>query len=86
VGQAESLKKLVFKAETGQVLPPAECEKGFLIARVDEFIPVDEEKLEGEKDNIRSSLFTQKTTRAIEEWFGELSRNAELSIGGEYLP
>jgi len=86
VGQAESLKKLVFKAETGEVLPPAECEKGFLIARVDEFIPIDESKLEEERDNIKSSLFAQKRTRALQEWFGELSGNAELSIGEEYLP
>lgn len=83
VGQAESLKRLAFEAKTGEIIPPTECEKGFLIARVDEFMPADESKLEEERNNIRSSLFAQKRTAVIEEWFGKLSEKAKPQINLE---
>lgn len=86
IGQAESLKEAVFAASKGEINPPVEYEKGFVIFALDEITAADETKFDEQKEGIETELLNKKKKEYLDEWFEDLcAKHTKLLIDLEVL-
>ncbi|NQT22969.1 MAG: SurA N-terminal domain-containing protein [Candidatus Omnitrophica bacterium] len=80
VGEAYDILDSIFKKEVGVISHPFETRKGFMLARLDAFQKIDEKKLEEEKEEYRKKVLTSKKAQALQKWFTNISKDAQLIV------
>lgn len=80
LGQAEAFKESAFALEKGRITQPITCEKGIVIAKIDERMPADKTKFAEEKEKLSEQLLSRKKAARLNEWFGEILKNTELAV------
>lgn len=78
IGMSPEFGKTVFSLKAGELSGVIETPAGFLIARADEFIPMDEAKFNEEKDAFKEKSIQEKRGNLANEWFSRLREKAKL--------
>lgn len=78
LGPASSLKEAAFGMKAGDISGVIEVETGFCIFRLDELIPVDEEKFKKDLDTFSTQLLETKRQEYFNKWFDSLRLQATL--------
>ncbi|MDD5634531.1 MAG: SurA N-terminal domain-containing protein [Candidatus Omnitrophica bacterium] len=80
LGPAKNIAADVKKGGKGKMLSPLLTRKGVILARVEEILPADMEKLktDTDKEKARNDLLLYKQAKKIEEWFDSNPLRVEL--------
>ncbi len=78
IGQSADLAKTVFDLKVGELTNVIKVPAGYLIARLDEFIPMDEKKFTEEKMAFKVKALKEKEYAVYNEWFSRLKEKAKL--------
>ncbi|MFC1807891.1 SurA N-terminal domain-containing protein [Candidatus Omnitrophota bacterium] len=78
IGSSDSFIDIAFSLQEKEVGGPAKTEKGYAIIRLDKLTPIDQEKLEEEKDSFAMKLLQNKKSAYFQEWLVNLRREADL--------
>lgn len=78
IGVSEELTKTAFSLKAGELSPVIEAPAGYLIARLDEFIPVDDKKFNEEKETFKERALLEKRSNISNEWYSRLKEKAKL--------
>jgi len=78
LGAAESVLGQAFGLDAGQTTPALQVSKGWLIARVEEKQPSNEEKFPAMKETLEKEVRKQKQLMAYFGWYTDLMKRASL--------
>ncbi|MCM8763475.1 MAG: SurA N-terminal domain-containing protein [Candidatus Omnitrophica bacterium] len=79
IGKSEKFTETGFSLNPKQIAPSmVETERGFVLLRLEERIPVKEEDFEKDKEAFREKTLAKKQQEHFEIWFKELKRRANL--------
>ena len=71
-------------ADVGQILPPVETTRAFVILKLEYRNDVDEVDWEVKKDVLRKSLLSQRENEALGAWVTELREKADIVDNRKY--
>jgi hypothetical protein len=77
-GAANGVVEKALKAKLGEVLPPIECARGYIIARLDKITPGDPELFNKQKDLITGQLERAKREDVLAKWLSEEAPKVKL--------
>lgn len=86
IGQSEDLAKTTFALKIGELTGVIETPAGYLIARLDEFIPIEEKKFAEEKSTFKVKALKEKEYAVYNDWFNRLKEKAKLKDNMAGLP
>ncbi len=75
-----------FALKVGQVAGPMDSPRGWIVARLEERKPADEEQLATSREALEKELINQKRMRAYFDWYLELLRKSEMKRGSGPQP
>ncbi|MBU1888339.1 MAG: peptidyl-prolyl cis-trans isomerase, partial [Candidatus Omnitrophica bacterium] len=78
MGPAGSLVESCVSLKPGEISLPVKMQETWVIARLDEYQAIDENKFLEEKENFRENILTKKKQEAFDKWFEELKKRAML--------
>jgi len=85
VGEAYGILEEMFKTRPMVASEPFKTRKGYIIARVDIFQEIDEERFKKEKQTYKNKVLAAKKTKVLTKWFTGISQNAHLKIDLRHL-
>jgi len=85
VGEASAILDKIFSSELHKVTGPYKTRKGYMIARMDEFQPVDTAAFEKDKETFRNKVLTVKKAKAMQDWFEKASLKARITVDFKQL-
>ena len=80
VGEGELITAAAAQMKRDEISKPMEIRKGFLIFRVSEIQPFDQEKFKKEKEDFTKKALSDKKNVYTENWLKDIEKNAELKI------
>jgi hypothetical protein len=84
IGRHESVIGALLVADVGQILPPVETTRAFVILKLEYRNDVDEVDWEVKKDVLRKSLLSQRENEALGAWVTELREKADIVDNRKY--
>lgn len=86
IGKSEEFTAVGFSLAPNQIASaPLKTERGYVILRLEEKIPIKEEDFEKEKETFREKALARKQQEHFETWFSELKKRANLQSNIERL-
>jgi len=86
IGKSEEFTEIGFSLPPKEVSSkPIKTERGYVILRLEEKMPIKEEDFEKEKESFREKTLAKKQQEYFENWFGELKKRANLQSNIEKL-
>jgi peptidyl-prolyl cis-trans isomerase D len=80
VGESYRIVTSAFKLKKGELSRPIKARKGFVIMEPMDFLLVDDEKFEKEKEDYGNKALATKKMKALEDWFTKIKANSSLSV------
>ena len=77
-GASEDFTKKTFDLNVGDISAPVKIQKGYVIIRLDNLKPIDEEKFQTEKTDFTKTIIDKKKQEKFQKWFLELKKEANL--------
>ena len=78
IGRHESIIGALLAAEVGQILPPVEITRAYVIVKLENRENIDEVDWEVKKEVIRKSLLSQRENEVLGAWVTELKEKADI--------
>ena len=78
IGRHESIIGALLAAEVGQILPPVEITRAYVIVKLENRENIDEVDWEVKKEVIRKSLLSQRENELLGAWVTELKEKADI--------
>ena len=80
VGESYQIVTNAFKLKIGELSGPIKARKGFVLIEPVEFLLIDEEKFEKEKEDHRNKVLSAKKMEALEDWFAKIRVTSSLNV------
>ena len=84
IGRHESIIGALLAAEVGQILPPVEITRAYVIVKLENREDVDEVDWEVKREVIRKSLLSQRENEVLGAWVTELREKADIVDNRKY--
>jgi parvulin-like peptidyl-prolyl isomerase len=78
LGDVPAVTNALFTLKPGELSEPLEAPRGFVIAFVEERLPVDEAQFERDKASFRQTALAAKQQQHLAAWFESLRQHARL--------
>ncbi|MFH1406876.1 MAG: SurA N-terminal domain-containing protein [Candidatus Omnitrophota bacterium] len=78
LGESTEFVDALFSIKQNQIAGPAKTAKGYAIVTMDEYVPMDEEAFEKDKEEFRKQITQAKQLEYFNNWFLDLKRRADL--------
>ncbi len=84
IGRHESIIGALLAAEVGQILPPVEITRAYVIVKLENREDIDEVDWEVKREVIRKSLLSQRENEVLGAWVTELREKADIVDNRKY--
>ncbi|MBU1933461.1 MAG: peptidyl-prolyl cis-trans isomerase [Candidatus Omnitrophica bacterium] len=78
LGPAAGLVESCASLKPGEISPPVKMQDSWVIARLDEYQAIDENKFMEERESFRENILARKKQEVFDKWFEELKERAGL--------
>lgn len=79
-GESYKIVDTAFALKVGDISKPVEVRKGFAIIEPVDFLFIDEEKFESDKDVYKNKILAVKKMKALQSWLAKISAASSLNV------